>query len=213
MTRIYDISLTVTPQLPVWPGDPPIELERVMKMEDGSDANVSRMNLGVHTGTHVDAPFHFIADGYAVEDLPLDALVGPAEVVQIPEDAVHIDANILEQAGIQPGVERILFKTRNNRFWFEQRAEFQQDFAAIAPDGARWLVEQGVRLVGIDYLSVAPFDDPVPTHQILLGGRIVALEGLDLSQVPAGSYTLYCLPMKLGGSDGAPARAILIQEP
>ena len=212
MTRIYDISLTVTPQLPVWPGDPPVELERVAKMEDGSDANVSRMNMGVHTGTHVDAPYHFIADGYAVEDLPLNVLVGAAEVIQIPENEDHITADVLRRANLQPGVERVLFKTRNNRIWTEQRAEFQKDFIAISPDAAEWLVEHGVRLVGIDYLSVAPFDDPVPTHRILLGGRVVALEGLNLSQVAAGSYTLYCLPMKLGGSDGAPARAILIQE-
>jgi arylformamidase len=212
MTRIIDISVTVTPILPVWPGDPAVVLERVSKMEDGADANVSRVEMGAHTGTHVDAPYHFVDGGYAVEDLALDALVGPAVVVEISEKVDRIDAALLSQAGIGPGVERVLFKTRNSRYWVEQRREFQKDFVAIAPDGAEWLVQQGVRLVGIDYLSVAPYDDPAPTHRILLGGQVVALEGLDLSRVAAGEYMLYCLPVKLGGSDGAPARAILIQE-
>jgi arylformamidase len=212
MTTIYDISGTVTPKLPVWPGDPAVELERVAKMEDGTDANVSRMNLGVHTGTHVDAPYHFIADGYLVEDLPFEALVGPALVVEIPEDADSIDAALLEQIDMSQDVERVLFKTRNSHYWADQQHVFHEDYVAVAPDAAEWLVRQGVRLVGIDYLSVAPFDDPVPTHRILLGGRIVALEGIDLSRVEAGNYTLYCLPMKLGGSDGAPARAILVKE-
>jgi arylformamidase len=212
MSRIYDISVTVTPQLPVWPGDPAVELERVSKMEDGEDANVSRMNMGVHTGTHVDAPYHFIADGYTVEDLPFEALVGPAVVVEIPAHADSITAAILSSVGLQPGVERVLFKTRNSRYWAEAQGAFEKDYVGIAPDAAEWLVRHGVRLVGIDYLSVAPFDDPVPTHRILLGGRIVALEGLDLSEVTPGEYMLYCLPMKLGGSDGAPARAILVTE-
>jgi arylformamidase len=158
-------------------------------------------------------PYHFIADGYAVEDLPLDALVGPAEVVQIPEDAVHIDANILEQAGIQPGVERILFKTRNNRFWLPSSApSFSKILLRLHPMGRDgWWSRAYAWLESITCRwrpSTIPF---LPTRSCL-GGRVVALEGLDLSQVPAGSYTLYCLPMKLGGSDGAPARAILIQE-
>jgi arylformamidase len=212
MTRMYDISLTVTPGLPVWPGDPPVELERVTKLEDGADANVSRLNMGAHTGTHVDAPYHFVGDGYTVEDIPIDILIGPAVVVEIPETSEKIDAVGLDQAGIRPGIERILFKTRNSRLWAEQQPEFQQDFVAITQDGAEWLVQRGVRLVGIDYLSVAPYDDPVPTHRILLGSRVVALEGLDLNGVSAGDYVLYCLPLKLGGSDGAPARAILIEE-
>jgi arylformamidase len=210
MTRIYDISVTVTPDLPVWPGDPAVILERVAKMEAGSDANISRMDFGVHTGTHVDAPFHFIADGTRIEDLSLDALIGPAVVVEFAEDVDEIDAARLSEIDLRFGIERVLFKTRNSSFWGDQRQEFRTDFVAIAPDGAEWLVQRGIRLVGIDYLSVAPFDDPGPTHRILLGGQIVALEGLDLSQVPAGNYMLYCLPMKLGGSDGAPARAILI---
>jgi arylformamidase len=212
MLRIYDISVTITANMPVWPGDPPVELERVVKMEEGEDANVSRMRMSAHAGTHVDAPFHFVADGYTIEDLPMDALVGPAVVISIPEEADIIDAAVLQGAGLQPGSERVLFKTRNSRLWAQKQQEFQEDYVAVAPDAAAWLVQHGVRLVGIDYLSVAPFTDPVPTHRILLNAGVVALEGVDLSQVKPGNYTLYCLPLKLGGSDGAPARAILVSE-
>ncbi len=212
MSIIYDISLTVSPKIPVWPGDPQVVLERTAKMEEGSPCNISMMQMGVHTGTHVDAPYHFLPEGAAVDSLPLDALVGPAQVVELPETVEQIDAAAVEQAGIQPGVQRVLFKTRNSRLWVEHPGEFQRDFAAILPDAAELLVKLGIRLVGVDYLSVAPFSDGVPTHRILLRAGMVALEGLNLNQVPAGNYTLVCLPMKLAGADGAPARAILIAE-
>jgi arylformamidase len=212
MHRIYDISVTVTAHMPVWPGDPPVELERVVKMEDGEDANVSRLRMSAHAGTHVDAPIHFVAGGSAIEELPIEALVGPAVVIGVPKEVGIIDVAVLQQAGLQPGVKRVLFKTRNSELWIRQQREFQEDFVAVAPDGAEWLVQHGVRLVGIDYLSVAPFTDPVPTHRILLQAGVVALEGIDLSHVEPGSYTLYCLPLKLGGSDGAPARAILVSD-
>lgn len=210
--KIFDISLTVTPELPVWPGDPPIVLERVSKMEEGEHNNVSRISAGVHIGTHVDAPYHFIADGKTIEQLPLEALVGPAQVVELPLDVRLIGASDLERTGIETGMERVLLKTRNSQFWGQPGLPFQKDFTAIAPGGAAYLVERGVRLVGIDYFSAAPFGDSVPTHRALLGAELVILEGIDLSQVPAGRYQLYCLPLKLGGSDGAPARAILIDE-
>jgi arylformamidase len=170
------------------------------------------MASGVHIGTHVDAPYHFIADGKTIESLALDALVGPAQVVELPADVRLIGASDLERAGIETGMERVLLKTRNSQFWGQPGLPFQKDFTAIAPGGAAYLVERGVKLVGIDYFSVAPFGDSVPTHRALLGAEVIALEGIDLSQVPAGRYQLYCLPLKLGGSDGAPARAILIDE-
>lgn len=212
MVKLYDISLTVTPEMPVWPGDPPVGLARVRKIEDGTYANISRMNMGVHTGTHVDAPFHFIADGLTIEQLPVDALIGPATVVEFASEVDQISAALLNQAGIRPGVERVLFKTRNSQYWSEGRRAFQENYVALAPDAAEWLVQRGVRLVGIDYLSIAPYKDSVPVHHILLGARVIALEGIDLSRVPAGDYMLYCLPLKLGGCDGAPARAVLMQE-
>ncbi len=210
--HIYDISLTVTPALPVWPGDPVVVLERVSKMEDGEHNNVSRIACGVHVGTHVDAPYHFIADGKTIEQLDLNALIGPARVVEIPNNGPLLTAEDLKAAGLARGMERVLLKTSNSQYWTQPGLPFQTGFAALSPDGAEYLVQCGVRLVGIDYLSIAPFRNSVPVHRTLLGAEVVVLEGVDLSQVPAGSYQLYCLPVKLGGSDGSPARAVLIGE-
>lgn len=209
--KIYDISLTVTPALPVWPGDPTVMLERVSKMEEGEHNNVSKMAMSAHTGTHVDAPYHFIADGKTIERLDLNTLIGPAQVVELPAECSLIGAEDLKQAGIEPGTERVLLKTSNNRYWAQAGLPFQRDFTAVAPDGAAWLVQQGVKLIGIDYFSIAPFGDSIPTHRTLLGAEMVILEGINLSKVQAGKYQLYCLPLKLGGSDGAPARAVLIE--
>jgi arylformamidase len=210
--KIHDISLTLTPDLPVWPGDPQIRIERVSKMEEGKQNNLTHLSLSAHVGTHVDAPFHFVADGKTIEDLLLETLIGPAQVVELPEDCYSITEAVLQTAGIEAGVERVLLKTRNSKFWSQPDLPFQTDFTADSPDGAAYLVARGVRLIGIDYFSVAPFDDSVPTHRILLNASIVILEGINLSEIPAGHYQLYCLPIKLGGSDGAPARAILIDE-
>jgi arylformamidase len=209
--KIHDISLTITPKLPVWPGDPSVVLERVTRMEDGAHNNISRLAMGAHTGTHVDAPYHFIADGKTIESLDLEALTGPARVVEIPADCQLAGAAELKAAGVVPGMERILLKTGNNRYWATPDLPFQKGFVAVSPGGANYLVECGVRLVGIDYFSIAPFGDSVPTHRALLGAQVVVLEGINLSAVTPGTYQLYCLPVKLGGSDGAPARAILIE--
>jgi len=209
--KIYDISLAISSQLPLWPGDPPFGLERVTSMEAGAHDNVSRLNMGVHTGTHVDAPFHFIRDGRTAESLSLSVLTGPALVVRIPDQVPLISAEVLEQAQIPSGEERLLFRTSNSALWGQGTREFHPGFVAIPADGAEWLVRRGVRLVGVDYLSVSPYQNSVPTHRTLLQEGVVILEGLDLSAVPPGKYTLYCLPLKLVGSDGAPARAILVK--
>ena len=207
--RIYDISLPISPDLPVWPGDPSVQLERFARIEDGETANVSRVAMGVHTGTHVDAPYHFLADGSKVEQMQLKILIGRAYVVHLPETTL-ITAQVLQAAGIPPRTRRLLFKTRNSEHWSNHTPGFQEDFVALSADGARYLVERGVRLVGVDYLSVAPFNDAVPTHQILLQAGMIIVEGLDLSRVAQGRYTLYCLPLFLKGADRAPARAILV---
>jgi len=205
----YDISLTISPSLPTWPGDPPIVLERVEKIEDGSNANVSRLDMGVHTGTHVDAPYHFLPDGKSVEQLNLSLLTGRAYVLHLPE-ADLITAAALEAAQIPPRTRRVLFKTRNSGYWTRQERDFQTGFVGISPDGAAYLIKRGVKLVGVDYLSVAPYKQSRPTHEIFLSAGVVIVEGLDLSRVSQGRYTLFCLPLKLAGSDGAPARAILV---
>lgn len=207
--RIYDISLMISPSMPTWPGDPSLVLERVKKIEDGSHNNVSRLELSVHTGTHVDAPYHFLPKGETVDTLSLSHLTGRVYVCHLP-DVAEITAEVLEQAEIPPRTRRILFKTRNSEIWARREQNFQTDFVAITPDGAEFLVKRGIKLVGVDYLSVAPFGESQVTHQILLSAGVIVVEGVDLSQVPPGRYTLYCLPLKLSGSDGAPARAILI---
>ena len=208
---IYDISLTISPTLPIWPGDPVLKIEKFESMDKGAHNNVSRISAGVHLGTHVDAPYHFINDGSTVEQLPLDVLTGPCYVVQLPDGVEAITAKVLEQTEINSEMKRVLFGTRNSHLWARGEAEFQTDFVAITEDGAEWLVERGVQLVGVDYLSVAPYGDSVPTHTVLLEAGVVVVEGLNLSNVMRGFYDLYCLPLKIAGCDGAPARAILIQ--
>lgn len=207
--RIYDISVAVTPELATWPGDPKIIIDRFSKIEAGDDANVSRISFCVHSGTHVDAPNHFIAEGITVDLLPLEDLIGNVQVFELPDSIDRINKDVVSSCSIKPNITKVLFKTRNSQFW-ENLDRFRPDFVAISADGAEALVEKGVRLVGVDYLSVAPFDDPTPTHQILLSHQVIALEGINLSNVPAGTYQLICLPIKLAGSDGAPARAVLI---
>ncbi len=206
---IYDISLPISEVLPVWPGDPPVHITHSSRLDLGDEATVSRLNFGAHTGTHVDAPAHFVAGGTGVDRLDLDLLVGPAMVVHVLE-ASTISADLLESLDIPPRTERVLFRTRNTELWARHSTEFDKEFVAITEDGARWLVSRGVRLVGVDYLSVAPFRDPVPTHQTLLRAGMIVVEGLDLGQVAQGRYQFICLPLKLAGGDGAPARAILL---
>jgi arylformamidase len=207
--RVYDISVGIDPELPIWPGDSPIILDRVQSMDAGDIANVSRFGGSVHVGTHVDAPLHFIQNGKSIDTIPIKSLIGRAYVVHLPRvDTINQD--VLEKAGIPPRTRRVLFRTKNSRLWSKGGREFQQDFVAIEETGARWLVQKGVQMVGIDYLSVAPYGDSVPTHRILLEAGVVIVEGLDLSAVTQGRYTIYCLPLKLVGIEGAPARAILV---
>ena len=207
---IYDISLTISLSLPVWPGDPPVKMPLTESMQAGAEYNLTRLDISAHTGTHVDAPHHFLNDGRTVESLALDVLTGPCYVVQLPDDVDEISAEVLQRIPLAAGTTRILFGTRNSKLWAQGETRFQEDFVAISEDGAEWLVEHGIKLVGVDYLSVAPYSDSIPTHRVLLQAGIIALEGLNLSQVPRGFYDLYCLPLKLAGADGAPARAILV---
>jgi arylformamidase len=208
---IHDISLPISETLVVWPGDPPVRLTQPLHLDRGDFATVTRLDISAHTGTHLDAPAHFLQGGAGVDALDLEVLVGPALVVHALEvDA--ISAEVLEGLAIPPGTERVLFRTRNSDLWARGETEFDETFVAVTEDGARWLVERGVRLVGIDYLSVGPFADPVPPHSILLGAGVIVVEGLDLSKIESGVYQLVCLPLKIAGCDGAPARAILIEE-
>lgn len=207
--RIYDVSVGITPDMPVWPGDPPVRLNRVRSMEDGAEANVTHFEAGVHVGTHIDAPLHFIKGGRSVDAVPLKSLIGRVYVVDLRRAQV-LNAATLETAKIPPRTRRLLFKTRNSDYWTKGERKFQRDFVAVDSSGAEWLVRKGVRLVGVDYLSIAPFGDAAPTHRILLQAGVVVVEGLSLAGVSQGRYSIYCLPLKLVGSDGAPARVILV---
>ena len=207
---IYDVSLPISESLVVWPGDPSIRITQPSHLDRGDEATVSRLEMGAHTGTHVDAPAHFVQGGMGVDRLDLNLLVGRAVVVHAME-ADALTAEVLEGLAIPSGTERVLFRTRNSQRWARGEGEFWTDYVGITNEGARWLIARGIRLVGVDYLSVAPYDEPVAPHQTLLGAGMVVVEGLDLSEVGPGVYQFACLPLKLVGGDGAPARAILIE--
>jgi arylformamidase len=201
MAEMIDISVPVRPGMIIYPGDPTVSLERVMSIADGGMCNLSRLELGVHTGTHVDAPVHFIDGAPAAESLPLDVLIGPARVVDLT-GAERLDAAAFD--GLELG-ERILLKTRNSELWAQD--SFSEDHVGLTESGAKALVAGGVRLVGIDYLTIGDED----AHHVLLGAGVVAVESLDLRGAEPGEYELICAPLKLVGSDGAPARALLVR--
>ena len=210
MPNIYDISLTIEPDLPTWPGDPALVMTRVKKMEEGSNSNVTRLDMGVHTGTHIDAPFHFVMDGGTVENIPLETLIGPTQVIALSDRLDTIHRHDLENSDIRDDTTRLLIRTRNSANWGKRDKEFDKEFVALEPDAAKYLVERQIKFVGIDYLSIAPYKRSKETHQILLGASVVILEGANLWQIEPGIYQMYCLPLKLGRTEGAPARVILV---
>ena len=203
MAELHDISVPIHTGMHVYDGNPGFRLELVSSIAAGASANVSRLDLGVHNGTHVDAPLHFIDGGPGTESLDLETLIGPAYVVDATAVSGDLDAEALGSVAFPSDLTRIIFKTSNSQLW--SRGSFSRDFVRLSGSGARFLIERGVRLVGIDYLSIG---DP-EAHQELLAARVIALEGLDLREVDPGKYELICLPLRLEGSDGAPARAIL----
>jgi arylformamidase len=208
---IYDLSVPISGELPTYPSDPGIKIDDWSKLTDGGGANVSSLSFGAHTGTHVDAPAHFIEGAKKVESLDLEVLMGEAQVIEVPRELITIDEDFVAR-NCAPGAVRVLFKTRNSAFWTTDNTAFRTDFAHIDVDAARWLVGRDVKLVGIDYLSIERFGSPDhAVHRELLSHEVVILEGLNLSEVPAGRYELICLPLRLRThlGDGAPARAVL----
>ena len=204
--ELIDITVPIRDGMFVYDGDPTVTLTRVKSIEDGQVANISRLDFGVHSGTHIDAPLHFIEGGPAAEQLPLEPLLGEAHVVDATGVTGVLDADALRTLDLPDGAERLLFKTPNSRLW--ERDAFSHEFVHLTGDGAQLLLDRGVKLVGLDYLSVGDPD----AHRVLLGGGVVAMEGLDLRAVEPGTYRLVCLPLKIVGSDGAPARAVLVKE-
>jgi arylformamidase len=187
-----------------------VSLVRNRDMHYGESYTLSQLTSTVHVGSHLDAPLHFVRDGYGADQIDLDKLIGPCFVVDLP-DVDSIDAQALEQANIPAHVTRLLCRTRNSEYWRRGDKTFHTEFVAIDPSGAEWIVQHGVHLVGVDYLSVGAYEGGIPTHEILLSNGVVPVEGLDLSRVEAGEYQLICLPLKLKDCDGAPARAVLIR--
>ncbi len=204
--ELIDITVPLREGLVHYDGNPGVHLERVQSIARGDGANVSRLDFGAHSGTHVDAPVHFIDDGPGAETLPVEPFIGPAAVIDATSVQKVLDEAALRTLDIPEGVERILFKTRNSRLWGSD--EFTRDFVRLDGSGAGYLIARGVRLVGIDYLSIGDHD----AHEMLLSAGVQTIEGLDLGAVEPGRYRLICLPLKIVGSDGAPARAVLIRE-
>lgn len=204
--KLLDVSLPLAPGLPTYPGNPVFELQPLKRIADGGSSNVSRLVLGTHTGTHVDAPKHFIDDAPGVDGLALDLLIGRTRVIEIDRRG-GITADELVAAGLREDI-RVLFKTPNSALW--NSPSFHQDYTHLTEGAARYLVDQGVKVVGIDYLSIEQFKKPgAPAHHALLGSGVIVIEGLNLSEADPGMYEMYCLPLLVAGGDGAPARVIL----
>jgi len=204
--KIYDITVAMSDELPVYPGDPRVRIEPVARIVRGDAANVSHIIMSTHSGTHLDPPRHYNDHGIPVDRIPLSLLIGQALLVEIPGINAITSAE-LGRLAIR-GEERLLLKTANSLLW--SKPSFCGDYSSLTPDGARFLVDSGVKLVGIDYLSVERLDGDGEVHRILLDNGVVILEGLNLDGVAAGSYELICLPLKIRDGDGAPARAVLI---
>ena len=205
-----DVTATLDPATtPVYEGDAPMSFEFLKDMRKGDGFTLSKLSLGAHSGTHVDAPMHFIREGASIDRLPLEPFIGRARVIDIPDSVQSIDAAELNRHQWR-NAERVIFRTRSSARGWMKSSTFHRDFAYIAPDAAQLLADAGVRLVGIDYISAEKFGAPAPlTHRILLGKGIPIVEGFALDAVAPGDYDLFVLPMKVAGHEGAPARAVM----
>jgi arylformamidase len=209
--EIIDITAPVSTRSVAWPGDGPPSHEFLTHIDRGAPSTVSRWAMSAHTGTHMDAPMHFIPGGWSIDRLDLSRTVGPCRVVDLGHVEGQVSRADLEDAEVA-GEQRLLLKTRNSDSLLMQQEDFDESYVAISQEAAEYLVEIGVETVGVDYLSVEPFEDEeFRTHHVLLGADVVIVEGLTLTDVEPGHYLLFCLPLKLVGSDGSPARAILIR--
>jgi len=206
-TKVIDISVPISENLPTWPGDPAVSRVAVTDMSNGDRSNVSGLSLTSHTGTHIDAPRHFIEDGVPVDKLPMDSMVGTCQVIDVDKIVGEITADDLAPC-LPLTAQRVLFRTRNSHMWND--TAFFSDYISLGLDAAHLLIKSGVKLVGIDYLSIEAFkNDEHPVHKALLGAGIVILEGLDLGRVEPGTYRLVALPLLIEDGDGAPTRAVL----
>lgn len=208
--RVHDLTLGIEDAQPGWPGDPPVQITSWARLRDGAEAEVSEVRMGTHAGTHVDAPAHFLPGGATVDRLPLDVLVGDAQVVDLRGAPGPIGPVELEGAGVERATVRLLLKTDNSAAWHPRPATMPERYVALAPEGAAWLVERGVRLVGIDGISVDGASScGYPVHRLLLAAGVVVVEALDMAAIGPGRYRLACLPLLLMGADGAPVRVVV----
>lgn len=209
--NIIDLTVPIHSTMAVWLGDPKVSNGLESSIKAGSDANVTKIQMSAHTGTHIDAPFHFVDNGISIDQMDLDLLIGEAEVIEIDHDVKIITASTLAQLGKNHWPLRVLFKTNNSFQKLLEKPEFSKEFVALEVDAAEFLIANGVKLVGIDYLSIAPFENGDQTHVVLLENEVIIIEGLNLTEGNPGVYQLIALPIKLQGADGAPARVVLLQ--
>ncbi len=216
--EVFDVTLSFSAEVPTWPTHPASEVTPLRRVAAGDPSNVTRIALSSHGGTHVDAPWHFIDDGKTMRDIPLSRWSGPCFVARIPDEVTVIERKHMVAAAIPEGTTRLLLRTANSTIWQNwsgrERLSFREDYVGLSPDAAQWVIDRGVALIGIDYLSVGPFGAANrETHLALLGNDVLIIETLDLSGIEAGAYDLVCLPLKLVAGDGAPARVLLVRHP
>jgi len=206
---VFDVSLPLSPDLCVWHGGPAIQVDPASWISAGSVANVSRLTCASHTGTHVDAPWHFVDDGKKLDQISPQRWSGRCWVVAFADDVIRIEPDRLDDAGIPDGTERLILKTSNSRFWNQHPLRITDGYVGLSPEAVQWVIERGIGLVGSGYLSIDSYQGPGHlTHLVLLGNEILILEGLTLSEVTPGAYVLLCLRLRLTVGDGAPARAL-----
>jgi arylformamidase len=212
VTRLIDVSLEIGPDLVVWPGNPGVAVTPTSRISRGDSSNVSEIRLGSHTGTHIDPPSHFLDDGTSAESLPLDVMMGDTTVADLTGTAGPIGRDELDGLSLTGEVTRLLLRTDNSALWAADTRAFPDEYVCLSAEGARWVVDNGIGLIGIDFLSIEARGAPGhPTHRTLLEAGVLILEGLDLSGVEPGEYTLVCFPLKIAGGDGAPTRAVLLE--
>jgi arylformamidase len=208
MNEFIDISVLVRQGMPIWPGESGVILDRVKSLDAGDSSNSSRLSMSIHSGTHVDAPFHFLPSGKKIDEMDLDIFIGPVRIIHMLFQDRITSADLIS-LNLPPDTRRLLFRTKNSDFWKQSPNTFQPDFVGLTEDAAEWVADSAIELVGIDYLSIQPYNDASQTHCILLQAGVAILEGLDLTHVEEKEYDLICLPLRLLGAEGAPARAVL----
>ena len=211
MKKIIDISVPLSPGLPVWPGDQKVEIKQQFDMRKGDEANLTSLKLSSHTGTHIDAPLHFVNNGKTTAEIPLEKLIGTCQVIDC-QGLNKISADDLIKLNIPASTKKLLIKTDNSKLWENPKHSFFENYCALTADAAQWVVDHGIHLVGIDYASIQLFTDTADTHIILLSNEVIIVENLDLRFVNPGSYRLVCLPLKIEGVEGTVARVILEEE-